>query len=131
LVARSTIACEVGDVRAVGHRDATGFSDFPDHGFRRCQRAARPVARAAEIIDHHLGAAARQRMRMRASKAVARASHNGDASIKSECHGLFPNLFSVMPGLVPGIHVFLVAAPNRRGLPGQVLQDALRALARQ
>ena len=41
---------------------------------------------AAEIVDHNLGAAARQSQRMRASKTIARAGHDGDASVKPDCH---------------------------------------------
>ncbi len=78
---------EIRDVGAVGHRRAAGFSDFLDHGFGRGQRSAGAVAGAAEIIDHDLGAAARQPQRMRASKTIARAGDDGDASVKPDCHG--------------------------------------------
>ena len=82
---------EIRDVGAVGHRDAAGFADFLDHGFRRRQRSAGAVARAAEIIDDDFGAAARQSQRMRPSKTIARAGDDGDASVKPDCHGLqFP-----------------------------------------
>jgi hypothetical protein len=76
----------VRDIRAVGHRGAAGLADFLDHGFRRGQRPAGAVAGAAEIIDHDLGAAARQSQRMRPSEAIARAGHDGDASVKPDCH---------------------------------------------
>ena len=77
---------EVRDIGAVGHRRAAGFADFLDHGFGRRQRAAGAVARAAEIVDHHLGAAARQPQRMRPSQTIARAGDDGDASVKPDCH---------------------------------------------
>ena len=77
---------EVRDIGAVGHRLAAGFADFLDHGFGRGQRSAGAVARAAEIIDHDFGAAARQPQRMRASKTIARAGDDGDASVKPDCH---------------------------------------------
>ena len=77
---------EIRDVGAVGHRGAAGFADFLDHGFGRRQRSAAAVARAAEIVDHDLCAAARQPQRMRASETVARAGDDGDASVKPDCH---------------------------------------------
>ncbi len=88
-VARSTIASnllEVRDIGAVGHGNAAGLANFLDHGFGRRQRSAAAVARAAEIVDHDLGAAARQPQRMRAAKAIARAGDDRDASIKPDCH---------------------------------------------
>ncbi len=36
----------------------------------------------------------------------------------------------VMPGLVPGIHAFRLAIDQRRGWPGHLSEDALRAYAR-
>ena len=83
---------EVRDIGAVGHRYATRFSDFLDHRFRRVERSAGAVARAAEIIDDDLCAAARQSQRMRASKTIARAGNDGDASVKPDCHCIkFPD----------------------------------------
>ena len=79
---------EIRDVGAIGHRRAAGLADFLDHGLGRRQRTAGAVARAAEIVDHDLGAAARQPQRMRAPKTIARAGHDGDASVKPDCHAL-------------------------------------------
>jgi hypothetical protein len=76
----------VRDIGAVGHCLAAGLFDFLDHGFGRRQRAAAAVTRAAEIVDHDFGAASRQTQRMRASKTVARAGDDGDASVESDGH---------------------------------------------
>src|SRR4029077_21076913 len=78
---------------AIDHRGAAGLPDFLDHGFGRRQRAAGAVARAAEIIDHDLGPAARQPQRMRAPETIARAGHDGDASVKPDCHALISFFF--------------------------------------
>ncbi len=77
---------EIGNVSAIGHRHATRFADFFDHGLRGRQRAAGAVARTAEIIDHDLGAAVCQPQRMRAAKTIARAGDDSDASVKPDCH---------------------------------------------
>ncbi len=50
---------EIGNVGAVSHRDAAGFSNLLDHGLSRRQRTAGAVPPAAEIVDHELGAAGR------------------------------------------------------------------------
>jgi hypothetical protein len=36
----------------------------------------------------------------------------------------------IMPGLVPGIHVLAALKQERRGWPGHLREDALRAFAR-
>jgi hypothetical protein len=58
---------EIRDIGTVRHRDAAGLADFLDHGFGRGKRPAGTVALAAEIVDHDLGASARQPHRMPAS----------------------------------------------------------------
>ncbi len=91
---------EIGDVGAVGHRHPAGLLDFLDHALGRGQRPAAAVAGAAEIIDHDLRAAARQPQRMRASKTIARAGHDSDASVKPDCHeiGFLDVVHSSCPG---------------------------------
>jgi hypothetical protein len=37
----------------------------------------------------------------------------------------------VMPGFMPGIHALKRESDQRRGWPGRLREDALRALARQ
>ena len=114
---------EIGNVGAVGHRRAASFADFLDHGFRRRQRSASAVARAAEIIDHDLGAAARQPQRMRAPETIARAGDDGDASVKPDFHELCSRIAAlVMPVLDPGIHPKRPAFLSSEGLPGQARQ---------
>src|SRR5436190_18756275 len=44
------------------------------------------VAGATEIVDDDLRAAAGQPQRMRASKTIARAGNDSDASVKPDCH---------------------------------------------
>jgi hypothetical protein len=49
---------------------------------------------------------------MRPSQTIARAGDDSDASVKPDCHewNSWKLVSLVMPGLVPGIHVFLVGA---------------------
>ncbi|MBB4381977.1 hypothetical protein GGD61_006668 [Bradyrhizobium sp. SBR1B] len=77
---------EIGDVGAIRHRGAAGLADFLDHGLGRRQRATGAVTRAAEIVDHDLGAAAGQSQRMRLAETIARAGDDGDASVEPDCH---------------------------------------------
>jgi hypothetical protein len=88
---------EIGDVGAVGHGDAARFTDLLDHGFRRRQRTAAAIARAAEIVDHDFGAAARQSQRMRAPQTIARAGDDGDASVEPDCHECSSCFFFLLP----------------------------------
>jgi hypothetical protein len=77
---------EVGHIGAIGHCHAARFSDFLDHGFGRRERTAAAVARAAKIVHDDFRAPACEAMRMRAAKTIARAGHDGDASVKPDCH---------------------------------------------
>ena len=77
---------EIRDIGAVRHRHATRGADFLDHAFGRSERAAATVAGTAEVVDDDLCAAARQTQRVRASKTIARAGHDSDASVKPDCH---------------------------------------------
>ena len=49
-------ALRVGDAVAVGHRRAAGLLDLADHLIRDRDVGALALGRAAEIVDHHLGA---------------------------------------------------------------------------
>jgi hypothetical protein len=99
---------EVRHVGAVGDCHAADFANFLDHGFRRGQRSAAAIARAAEIVDDDLGAKARQPKRMRAPETIARAGDDGDAAVKSDCHDCSSRFSrSSWPGLTwldPAIH---------------------------
>ena len=105
----------IRDVGSVGHRLAAGLPDFLDHGFGRRQRTAAAVTRAAEIVDHDFGAAARQSQRVRASKPIARAGDDGDASVKPDCHVVVPMFLSSCAGLTRGIHHLLTRLLFRSG----------------
>lgn len=79
---------EVGDVGAVGDGLAAGLADLFDHRQRGVGRAALAVAAAAEVVDHDLGAEARQFQRMHAAQAVAGTRHNGHTAVKANRHGI-------------------------------------------
>ena len=76
----------VGDAAGRGHGFAAGRLDLGDDLVGGFRRAARTVARAAEIVDDDLGAARGERQRMRATEAIAGAGDDGDAVLEGDCH---------------------------------------------
>jgi hypothetical protein len=54
-------ALRVGDAVAVGHGDAAGLLDLGHHLIGDLDVGALALGRAAEIVDHHLGALRRRR----------------------------------------------------------------------
>ena len=52
--------------------------------------AAGAVHRAAQIVDHHLGAAPGEIERMRAPQAAARAGDDGDLAVETDGHAKSP-----------------------------------------
>jgi hypothetical protein len=77
---------EVGHGGRVGNRLAARRTDFIHHLLRRRGRAARAVHRAAQIVDHHLGAAPGQGQRMQTPQTAARSRHDGHTTLKIHCH---------------------------------------------
>ena len=84
---------EVGNTGVVGHRGAIGDGftasrlDLRHHGFGRGGGAAGAIHRAAQIVDHHLGAARGKLKRVGAAKTPARTGDNCDFAVKTNGHG--------------------------------------------
>ena len=73
----------VGHGSAVGDRFTAGRDDLVDDQLRRADRAARAITRAAEIVNHDLGTAGRQRQRIGAAEAAAGPGNDGDAPVET------------------------------------------------
>ena len=80
-----------------------GLLDLVRHLLRRTGVAAGAVERSADVIDQDLRALLRQQECDGAADAATRAGDDGDFSVDDAWHWTL----HVMPGLVPGIHVFL------------------------
>ena len=83
----------IGHRIEVGHRDAARRLDLGHHLVGGGMIAAFAVDRAARIVHHHLGAAAGQQQRMRATEPVARARDEGYAIVETNAHILRPHSF--------------------------------------
>ncbi len=92
LTAVSTMFCAllaVGNRIVVRHRLAAGRLDLGHHLVGHRVLTAAPVHRAARIVHHHLGAAARQQHGVRAAEAGTGAGDDGDAVVETDGHGGF------------------------------------------
>ncbi len=78
---------KLGDIATVRHRVATHGLDLFDNLERRI-RMAGAIARAAEIVDHHLCAAAREFQRIFAAKPAARTCDDSNFACKTDGHNL-------------------------------------------
>ncbi len=82
----------VADRGAIGDGFAARRLDFGDHRFGSRAIAAGAVERAAQIVDHHLGAAPRQFEGVAAAQPTARAGDNGDLTVEANGHGILLKL---------------------------------------
>ena len=78
-----------GDTAAIGHRFAARRLDFFDD-LRRRVRGAGAVARATQIVNHHLRAAPCKLERIGLAQPAARTGHNSDFVLKADGHRSSP-----------------------------------------
>ena len=77
----------IGDGKRVCDSLAPGIADFPDHRFGDAFVHAFAEQPAAEIVDHHFGAARRQFQRMRPAESAPRAGDKRDAAVEADLAG--------------------------------------------
>ena len=70
------------------HGGAAGFADLGHHAVGSRGVGAFTVGAAAQVVDHHLGAACGQCQSVLFAQATACARDNGDASCEIHAHGL-------------------------------------------
>ncbi|MNS93004.1 hypothetical protein D3C72_1271550 [compost metagenome] len=93
----------VGDRGRIGHGFAAGGLDFGHHSLGRRGRSARAVAGAAQIVDHHPGAARRQGQGVFAAQSAARARYNRHLTVEPDAHPASPFCFeTVLAGRIEG-----------------------------
>ena len=73
---------KVGDRCAIGHGLATRRANLGHHGLGCGERATGTIARTAQIVHHHFGAACGQGQRMLATQAAACARYDGHAAFE-------------------------------------------------
>ena len=79
--------CPIGHVVGIGHGLPAHGLDLVDHRLRRPRPSALPIARAAQVIDHHLGALARELQRVGPPDAAPCARHDCHQTFAHACHG--------------------------------------------
>src|SRR5262249_46729963 len=100
----------IGDAMAVGRRRAPGLGDLRDDLLRDARVAALAIRRAAEIVDHHLGALRRGEQRDLAPDAAPRAVEDDAFAFKAPLAHLAPPI---------GSNLETPRAPRDGGEPGR------------
>ena len=83
------LLCHVDHRGRVGHRAgmcqrlSAGRDDLVDHRLRGRGARAQTIDGAAQVVDHDLGSARRQRQRMLATQPTPRPGHEGHPAVKA------------------------------------------------
>ncbi len=88
----------VGDRVVVGDGLAAGFLDLVHHHVGRLRAAAAAVDVAAEVVDHDLGAAAGEEVRVGPAEAVASAGHHHHSIVETQFATHAVSFVSPSPG---------------------------------